>query len=267
MTLGTQFRDATHAAIGSVVETGNAIATTSSSYHWTEVTTGGPTAAAPANARYLRIYITIGVNSGSPSVSVASVIADPVVQFGAPKFYDSSDGNIAIYSPSISTTYPTMQLGGGSTGLYWGTGSAAVDAGLYRQTTGQVAITGDVSGVILDGHGTDAYFYLATTYGLWQAVSFQHSWVDYGGSFGNAAYMKDAFGVVHLRGMIKSGTLGSSAFTLPAGCRPPAQVLQSTISNGAVGRLDITTAGAVTPTAPSSNAWVSLDGVTFSTLA
>ena len=235
VTVGTQFRDATHAAIGSVIETGNAINTTSSSYHWSEITTGGPTAAAPANARYLRAYITIGVNSGSPSVSVASVRADPVVQFGAPKFYDSSDQLIQMYSPSLSTTYPVMQLGGVSSGLYWGTGTAAVDAGLYRQTTGQVAITGDVSGVILNGHGTDAYFYLATTYGTWQTVSFEHSWVNYGGSYGNAAYMKDAFGVVHLRGMIKSGTVGSSAFTLPAGCRPPAQVLAVTISNSAIG--------------------------------
>ena len=99
----------------------------------------------------------------------------------------------------------------------------------------------------------------------WTAVSsFSNSWANYGSGFANAAYMIDGHGTVHLRGMIKSGTVGSSAFTLPSGYRPAATTLCSTISNGAVGRVDVKTDGTVVPSAPSSNAWVSLEGIVFS---
>jgi hypothetical protein len=36
----------------------------------------------------------------------------------------------------------------------------------------------------------------------------------------NPSFGKDALGFVHLRGRIRAGTLGTSAFTLPAGFRP-----------------------------------------------
>ena len=101
----------------------------------------------------------------------------------------------------------------------------------------------------------------------YEVTSFSNSWVNYG-TWAGAAYCKDVFGFVHLRGLIKSGTVGtpgseSEAFTLPFGYRPATMLLFGTISNGAIGRVDILTDGKVAPLTPSNNTYVALDGITF----
>ncbi len=64
--------------------------------------------------------------------------------------------------------------------------------------------------------------------GVWHAVggsgepAFQNGWVNYGQR--PAMFYKDAAGVVHLTGLVKSGTIGTTAFTLPAGYRPSTTV-------------------------------------------
>jgi hypothetical protein len=55
----------------------------------------------------------------------------------------------------------------------------------------------------------------------WTASSFAGTWADYGGSYDAAGYFKDTVGIVHLRGLVKSGgAFPSTIFTLPAGYRP-----------------------------------------------
>jgi hypothetical protein len=54
----------------------------------------------------------------------------------------------------------------------------------------------------------------------WNSASLTNGWTNYGGSWAPAGYYKDAQGIVHLRGLIKSGTVGSAEFTLPSGYRP-----------------------------------------------
>ena len=98
------------------------------------------------------------------------------------------------------------------------------------------------------------------------APAFTNSWVNYGTGYANAAYWKDPFGMVHLRGLIKSGTVGNAAFTMPPGYRPEVSHLFGTISNGAIGRVDVLTDGTVTPLSPSNNTWVSLEGMTYKAL-
>lgn len=95
--------------------------------------------------------------------------------------------------------------------------------------------------------------------------AFANSWVNWGAPYFPAGYWKDPFGWVHLCGVIKTGTVGSSAFTLPAGARPSSAILLATISNSAIGRVDIDTAGNVIPASPSNNAWVTLDNLRFKT--
>lgn len=81
----------------------------------------------------------------------------------------------------------------------------------------------------------------------WTSVTFQNSWTDYGAPFQTARYCKFN-GVVYVEGLIKSGTIGLAAFTLPVGYRPAATVRFSQISGGAAtGAADVTAAGEVIP--------------------
>jgi hypothetical protein len=104
----------------------------------------------------------------------------------------------------------------------------------------------------------------AITPEAWHNVTYQNSWVDYGLGNAGAGYWKDVFGIVHLRGAVKSGTIGAGIFTLPTGYRPPFNC-SFTVTSGTsptLGRVDITTAGSVTA-AVGSNTFFPLDGITF----
>lgn len=107
---------------------------------------------------------------------------------------------------------------------------------------------------------------VVTKIGASGAPAFENSWVNYAAGTQVAGYWRDPLGIVHLQGMIKSGTVGNAAFTLPPGFRPVTGTeVFGTVSNGAIGRVDVTTGGAVTPVSPSSNVYVSLSGMTFRT--
>ena len=93
---------------------------------------------------------------------------------------------------------------------------------------------------------------------------FDNSWVNWGAPNFDAGYWKDPFGFVHLQGVIKSGTVGDSSFTLPPGLRPAATAGPFIVlSNGAAGRVDVGADGTVTPISPSDNTYVSLQGIYF----
>lgn len=94
--------------------------------------------------------------------------------------------------------------------------------------------------------------------------AFQNSWVNYDtATFQGARFWKDAFDIVHLEGLVKNGTgPPSTIFTLPAGYRPANGILFSTLSNSAVGRIDVAATGNVTFQL-GSNVWISLNGLSF----
>lgn len=96
--------------------------------------------------------------------------------------------------------------------------------------------------------------------------AFLNSWVNFGGSTTACAFRIDRNGVVHLKGTVKSGTVGSGTpiFTLPAGYRPPEEHSRAVDSNNAFGRVIVTTGGDVALVA-GSNTYTSLDGISFAT--
>lgn len=96
----------------------------------------------------------------------------------------------------------------------------------------------------------------------WQEPTLGNSWVNFGGVYETAGYMKDSMGFVHIKGLVKSGTIGSAIFTLPTGYRPSAQIYLLTLSNGAVGVLEINSSGVVLPSA-GSNTSFSISNVSF----
>lgn len=91
---------------------------------------------------------------------------------------------------------------------------------------------------------------------------FLNSWVNFGGSAATAAYFRDALGFVHLRGTIKSGTINTNAFVLPAGYRPEVSEIFAMNTNTGLGRLDVLTDGSVKPVSGGTGDF-SLSGATF----
>ena len=69
-------------------------------------------------------------------------------------------------------------------------------------------------------------------------------------------------GIVHLRGLLKSGTQGTIAFILPVGYRPSSQEVQIAYTNGGAGRVDIDNKGNVYMQVADPG-YISLDGITF----
>ncbi|MCP4712344.1 MAG: hypothetical protein GY869_27295 [Planctomycetes bacterium] len=97
----------------------------------------------------------------------------------------------------------------------------------------------------------------------WQATVFLNGWIDYGGGYNAAGYFKDSVGVVHLRGLVKSGSVGQVIFTLPVGYRPAGRAIHPVMTYlNVMGRVDITASGEVI-LIYGSNAWVSLENITF----
>ncbi len=94
----------------------------------------------------------------------------------------------------------------------------------------------------------------------WIAPALINSWANYGSGYNPAGYFKDSQGIVHLRGLVKSGT--GTIFTLPAGYRPAYRMLYGVDGANAHARVDIDTSGNVIH-AGGSNVHLSLDVITF----
>ncbi len=79
------------------------------------------------------------------------------------------------------------------------------------------------------------------------APAFANGWVNYGLPFTLASFFKDPFGMVHFTGLIKSGTLNTAAFTLPAGYRPTGRLRLPSGSHDSIASVDIHTSGEFRP--------------------
>ena len=85
--------------------------------------------------------------------------------------------------------------------------------------------------------------------------AFTNSWTNFdaaGTGYQSARFIKDAAGVVHIEGLVKSGTIGQAVFTLPEKYRPKEALLFVVVSNAAIGRMDVNATGTVVATAGSN---------------
>ena len=98
-----------------------------------------------------------------------------------------------------------------------------------------------------------------------QTPTLLNSWVDYGSGYESASYWKDKCDVVHLSGLVKSGTTtdGTAIFTLPEGYRPRASEKFITVSLNAICVIDIYSSGNVTIRTGADSGWLSLSGISF----
>lgn len=96
--------------------------------------------------------------------------------------------------------------------------------------------------------------------------SLLNSWANWGSGFNAAGYYKDPFGRVHLRGLMKNGTVATGStgviFTLPSGYRPANVEIYPVVSNSVLGECRIEQDGDVVAYA-GSNVWFCLDGISF----
>lgn len=148
--------------------------------------------------------------------------------------------------------------------------SSAVNRNFYAGTGGNPQFNWSVvnltaSGASANPPGYDSGWLYVGASGQ---PAFQNSWVNYGG-WGDAAFRRIG-NVVFLAGLIKDGSIGASAFTLPVGFRPSARVgmasaeLYGTIGNSAIGRVNVYPDGRVVPDLGSSG-WYALAGISFPT--
>ena len=93
-------------------------------------------------------------------------------------------------------------------------------------------------------------------------IAFAGTWANFGGSNEPARYWKDFTGIVHLGGVVKLGTIGTTIFTLPAGYRPQYAMIYAVASNNAYGTLTVNPDGTVVAST-GSNVYFSLSGITF----
>lgn len=101
------------------------------------------------------------------------------------------------------------------------------------------------------------------TIGSADQPQFQNGWTNYGSGWANAGYRSDLEGWIHLRGLIKNGTLNSVAFTLPPTHRPAFRVSCSTVANANIAvHVTVETNGEV-KIQSSSTSWVALWNVRF----
>lgn len=103
---------------------------------------------------------------------------------------------------------------------------------------------------------------------LWEEPTLENSWVYYGitsEAFNTPGYFKDQFGFVHLKGLVKSGSVSASIFTLPEGYRAGKDEIFTTQAYGATNasRVDVKTDGEVYAGVGTSTTWTSLDGINF----
>lgn len=94
------------------------------------------------------------------------------------------------------------------------------------------------------------------------AAAFENSWVNYDGGFSTAKYWFDRDGNVCIEGAVKTGSAGTTVFTLPTGYRPASQKSFVVNGNGAFGLVYVNTNGTVQVNVGSSTI-TTLDGIRF----
>lgn len=169
----------------------------------------------------------------------------------------ASEGCFAVQSPLIAgTDYLTPA------------GSAAALTGfptLNQNTTGSAAkltTPRTINGVSFDGTADITIYAVAA----WSTPTLINAWANYGSAQMDAGYHKDPFGVVRVRGLVKSGTTGTAIFTLPAGHRPTAAMRFIARSGSGLALVDVDALGDVSVYAyisPGSNSDVDLSGISF----
>lgn len=191
---------------------------------------------------------TIEVVTGTPAASPADptlpancwLLARVAVAANATNI---SSGNIT----DLRTSYVHA-----STNILQQTKAAALGGILICRSTTRPTVGLSYGVMIFEDDTRSLYFYNGSGWELittvptgWASPTLLNSWVNAGGVYQVAQYRKVG-DMVQLRGSVKNGTVGTAMFNLPAGFRPPAQVVFATLDGlNAAARFDVEAGGNV----------------------
>lgn len=169
---------------------------------------------------------------------------------GEGRFYCLTDGSFHI--KNSGSTKSTLSITPTSSELH------------YAGATNN-AIGADATGAFYVTAGTKTYF--GSESESWIAPTLLNSWANKGSPHDVAGYYRDKMGVVHLKGAVVGGAVGSVIFQLPVGYRNSLGLqIISAVANGVSGTLSVDTSGNVGCfAAVSVSSYFSISGVTFRT--
>jgi len=189
------------------------------------------------------------VNTGTNEIKLTDAILDQIANASSPPVASTTTTGIVRVGDGlqINNEYLSVKT----------TGNLTIDENGFVNTINSPAFTNlNVTGSLTIGGsiGTEDRI----------NASLKNSWLNFAG-FVPTCYWKDKYGVVHIEGLVQSGTTtnGTVVFTLPAGYRPPANLVFAThTSPQNVCRVDVSISGDViiynaNPT------WLSFAGITF----
>jgi hypothetical protein len=224
----------------------------------------------------LTIGDVIDANGRSWSIQAISDLTDTILFTVAPTIQTAPD---AIYNFLFETvTAATIDYAVDTN--YWSTSPYPLTKGFFSSTGIDNVVEDDnaygVDLLIQNATASDQWEPLSVSSGLgggsggetvpgpWTDVTFEGTWVNYGAGDQEVQY-RLVGDMVQVRGTMKDGSTGPTAFTLPPGFRPPAEVRQpiSGYSSGVQnGQAVCSTNGDIAPFI-TSGARVSMD-LTFS---
>lgn len=132
---------------------------------------------------------------------------------------------------------------------------------MIRQSDGFVGIGTEAPIARLDVNG-DVVIAGSIINDAIQLPVLQNNWVNYDAGFEQAGYFKDKFGIVHLKGLVCSGS-SAVIMTLPEGYRPAGQLLFTVVSGNGFARIDVLNNGEVKLIGTYDSEYVSLTGISF----
>lgn len=93
----------------------------------------------------------------------------------------------------------------------------------------------------------------------WVSPTLNSPWTNYSGGWQAARYTRDAMGTVFIEGLVNGAPSPSVIFNLPAGFRPAAGLIFSTVANNGFARIDVAANGDVSWNTGGTSAFISIN--------
>lgn len=93
----------------------------------------------------------------------------------------------------------------------------------------------------------------------WVSPTLNSPWTNYSGGWQAARYTRDAMGTVFIEGLVNGAPAPSVIFNLPAGFRPAAGLIFSTVANNSFARIDVAANGDVSWNTGGTSAFISIN--------